>query len=150
MNVEYLIDVFTTINSKPGGVCDACTDFMKYLSISTNYGSSCQDGRLKYSQISIPPSQNACSRRLEIAEPGRLLTHASKLSRERADDHKLARTLRQLSDMHSRVRLFKGDVPRAGGASEIYEWLSDTVQQAACSLIELAWLFQVKYLSEHL
>ena len=52
--------------------------------------------------------------------------------------------------MHSRVRLFKGDVPRAGEAPEIHEWLSGTVQQAVCSLIELAWLFQVKYLSERL
>ena len=55
------------------------------------------------------------------AEPEWFLTHASKLSRERGDDHKFVQTLRQLSNIHLRMRLFKDGIQQAKGASEIYE-----------------------------
>ena len=146
VNVEHLLDVFTTSNATSDGVWRACGDFMNHL--LWHRPRLVILGRKIEALADGHPSKLGCLFHLSrlfrkvgnYTEPKRLLTHALTLSREQGDDHQLARTLRQLSDVHVWMGLFKEGVQQAQEASEICERLGDTVEQAQC-LVELAWLF---------
>jgi tetratricopeptide (TPR) repeat protein len=146
LNVEHLLDVFTTIDAKFGAVWGACADFLKHL--------HWHKPRLVVLGPKIEaladdhPSKLECLFQLSRlfrkvgnhTEQKRLLTRALELSQEQGDDRELARKLRQLSDVHLRMCLFEEGIRQAKEASEICERLGDTVEQANC-LIDLAWLF---------
>jgi tetratricopeptide (TPR) repeat protein len=147
VNVEHLLDVFTTIDATSDAVWGACVGFMKHLlwrkprlvTLGRNIEALPDDH----------PSKLECLSHLSRlftkvgnhTESKRLLTRSLKLSQEHGDHRRLARTLRQLSTVHYYMRLFKEGIPQAKEASEIYERLGDTVEQAHC-LIPLAWLLQ--------
>jgi len=145
VNIEHLLDVFTAIDATSNVVWGACADFMNHL--------CWHKPRLFTLGRRIEALPDNHSSKLEClfqlsqlfqkignyAESKRLLTHTLKISREQGDDHELARTLGQLSNVHLWMRLSKEGIPQAKEASEIYERLGDTVEQAHC-LIELAWL----------
>jgi tetratricopeptide (TPR) repeat protein len=145
VNVEYLLDVFTTVDVTSGGVWGACIHFMEHL--------YWHKPRLVMLERKIEaladdhPSKLGCLFHLSwlfqtvgnYAEPKRLLTRALDLFQEQGDGRGLAQTLRQLSVVHFWMDLFKEGIPQAKEASEIYERLGDIVEQAKC-LIELAWL----------
>jgi hypothetical protein len=136
VNVEHLLDVFTTTDGTSGGVWDACANFMNHLCWHKPRLTIL--GRKIEALADDHPSKLECLFRLSQlfrnvgnhTECKRLLTHVLQLSRERGDDHKLARTLRELSDVHLRMGLFKEGIQQAKEASEIYERLGDTVEQA--------------------
>jgi tetratricopeptide (TPR) repeat protein len=146
-NVEHLLNVFTTIDPTSRGVWGACGHFMEHL--------YWHKPRLIILGPKIEaladdhPSKLGCVYHLSqlsqmvgiYVEPKRLLTHALELSREQGNDRQLARILHLLSDVHLWMRLPKEGIQQAKEASEIYERLGDTVNQATC-LIDLAWSFR--------
>jgi len=145
VNVEHLLDVFTTTDPTSGGVWGACAGFMEHL-----YWHKPRLVMLGPKIEVLPddhPSKLECFLHLSLLfrrvgnhmERKRLLTHALKLSRERGDDRQLVRILRELSDVHLVRRRFKKGIRQAKEAVEISERLGDTVEQARC-LINLAWL----------
>ena len=147
VNIEHLLDVFVMIDVTSAGVWGACANFMQHL-----YWHKPRLVVLGPNIEALPddhPSKVECLFHLSAlfqkvgnyVESKRLLTHALKLSREQGGDHKLARTLRQLSNVQLWMGLLKEGIPQAKEASEICERLGETGEQARC-LIELAFLLR--------
>ena len=146
VNVEHLLDVFTTIDATSGGVWNACADFLKHLhwhkprlvALGPKIEALLDDQPSKQESLF---QLSRLSRTVgNYVECKRLLTHTLKLARERGDGHQLAPILRHLSRVHLNMGLREEGIRQAKEASEISEQLGDTVEQARC-LIELAWLF---------
>jgi len=137
-NVEHLLDVFTTIDAASGGVWGACGYFMEHLHwhkrrlvmLGPKIEALADDHHSKLECLF------QLSRSFQVvgnhAERKRLLAHTLKLSREQGDDRQLARALRHLSNVYLQMGLFKEGIEQAKEASEIYERLGDTVEQAWC------------------
>ena len=145
VNVEHLLDIFTTIDAASRGVWGACAGFMKHLwhkprlvTLGSKFEALTDDH----------PSKPECllqlSRLFRLTgnhvERQRLLTFALKLSRERGDDHRLALTLTYLSQGHMNVGLYVEAAQQAKEASGIAERLGDAAGQAR-ALTQLGWLF---------
>ena len=143
VNVEYLLDVFTTIDANSESTWDACAKFMAQLywhkSRLVTLGPKIE--ALPDSHPSKPQCLSGLSRLFDsvgtFVERKRLLSHALKLWRERGVDFQVAWTLRNLSDANRRMGLDKEGIRQAREASEIFEGLGRAVRQAD-SLIVLA------------
>jgi len=145
MNIEHLLDVFTSIDATSENVWGACADFMNHLHWH------------KPRLITLGPKINALPddhpsklQCLEILswlfasvgnsmEHKRILTHILELRRESGDSHQAALTLSYLSDANRDMGLCKEGIKQAEEALEIFERLGDTTDQARC-LINLAFL----------
>ena len=145
VNVEHLLDVFTTIDADSDNVWGACSNFMVHL-----YWHKTRLIILKPKIEGLSddhPFKPEClfqfSRLLESvgnqAERKRLLTHTLKLWRARGNDLWTTLTLRELSDANRLMDLPVEGIPLAKEALEISERLGDTVRQAELS-INLAYL----------
>ena len=144
VNVEHLLDVFTTIEPNSDGIWDACTGFMHHLFWHKNrlvvLGPKIEglpdDHRFK------PGCLFELSRLFFFtgycAECRRLLTLALELLREWGDDLGIARTLKQLCFADRTASALEESMRHAREALEIYERLGSTVEQAEC-LAALAW-----------
>jgi tetratricopeptide (TPR) repeat protein len=145
LNVEHLLDVFTTIDPNSDGIWRTCTYFMRHLNWHKNRLIILKpkiEG-LPDDHSSKPECLFELSRLFGTVGNGverkRLLTCALKLSRERGDGHQIARTLRHLANTNGLMDLPKEGIQLAREALEVGERLGDTVVQARC-LTELAWL----------
>jgi len=145
VNVEHLLDVFTTIDATSVDIWNACSHFMEYL-----YWHKPRLVALGPKIKGLPddhPSKPQCLYQLSQllysagnqVERKRLLTHALELWRERGDDHWVALMLSSLSDANRHMDLHEEGIQQARGASGIFEWLGDTLKHGQC-LIDLAWL----------
>ena len=145
VNVEHLLDVFTTIGGNAESIWGACEDFMAQL-----YWHKPRLVTLGPKIEALPdnhPSKAPClmhlSRLLDkvgnYVECKRLRRHALKLWREWGDDFMVATVLSNLSDTNRRMGLREEGMRQAEEASEIFERIGDVVQQAV-SLMSLAWL----------
>ena len=145
VNVEHLLDVFTTIDRNSDGVWDACTNFMMHL-----HWHKKQLTILKPKIEGLPDNHRSKPECLfELSglfgsvgnqvERRRLLIHALKLQREWGSDHRVAVALRELSEANRLMDLPKEGIQHAKEALELYERLGDITQQAQC-LIDLALL----------
>ena len=135
VNVEHLLDVFTTIDASSTDTWQACAKFMEHLlwhkKRLTILGPKIE--RLPDSHSSKPDCL------FELAglfgkvgnhvERKRLLTHTLKLWRERGSDRMVARALRFISQANHRIGLYKEGIGQAREAMEIYERLGDTQMQ---------------------
>jgi len=136
VNVEHLLDVFTSIDAESDDVWNTCAGFMKHifwhkkrLVVLGPKIEGLQDDH---------PSKPLCLSRLSrllhsvgnFTEEKRLLAHALKLYRERGDEHSIALTLRSLSDANRQLGLFEEGIKQAEESSEIHERLGDPVSQA--------------------
>ena len=144
VNVEHLLDVFTSIDAGSKNVWDACAGFTDRL--------RWHKPRLVMLGPKIEalpddhPSKAQCLERLSWlfysvgnqVEQKRLLTHTLKLWREQGSDFDVARTLTFLSEANRRNDLHKEGIQQAKEALEIFERLGNTLGQAVC-LIDLAW-----------
>jgi len=145
VNVEHLLDVFTTIDSNSDSVWHACAYFMRHLYWHRR--------RLVILKPKIEGLPDDHSSKLEClfelsrlfgsvgnqVERKRLLTCALKFERERGSDHRVARTLRHLGEANGGMGLPKEGIQLVKEALEIGERLSDRVVQARC-LTTLAFL----------
>ena len=137
VNVEHLLDVFTSVDTNSDDVWDACAGLIRHLY------------RHKRRLIVLGPkieglpddhrSKPECLFRLSRlfrsvgnrAESKRILMHALKLWRERGDDLRVARTLRHLSHTNRSLGL-KGGIQLAEEALEVHKRLDDTSGQGKC------------------
>jgi tetratricopeptide (TPR) repeat protein len=147
VNVEHLLNVFTTVDASSDSVWAACANFMEHLAQHKKRLIT-----LKPKIEGLPDDHHSkldCLFKLSRLfyslgndmESKRLLSHALKLYRERGDDLQVARVLRRLSDTNRLIGLPKEGIQQAREALEIYERLGLTAQQAEC-LIKLASLFE--------
>jgi tetratricopeptide (TPR) repeat protein len=147
VNVEHLLDVFTSFGADSEDAWDTCSRFMSYLFWNkprlVTLGSKIE---------ALPddhPSKPTCLWNLSRlfksvgnnTERKRLLTHALKLWRERGDENQVARTLGDLSDTNREMGLLEEGIEQAKEASEISKRLGDTVNQAG-HLINLAYVLR--------
>ena len=144
VNVEHLLDVFTSIDADSKNVWDACGKFMIHL-----YMHKPRLIVLGQKIEALPddhPSKPQCLGDLSWlfhsvgnrVECKRLLTHVIKLWRERGDDYQVAHRLSDLSEVGRLMNLYKEGIQQAKEASEIFERLGYTTNQTE-SLINLAW-----------
>ena len=145
VNVEHLLDVFTTIDANSDSIWEACANFMRHLLwhkkrlviLKPKIEGLPDDHRSK------PECLFELSRLFGTVgnwvECKRLLTLALKLERERGNDSNVARALRNLSNSNWQMCLNEEGIEQIKEASRISERLGDTVGQAQC-LIRLAQL----------
>ena len=145
VNVEHLINVFTSIDADSVCVWDACCNFLEHL-----YWHKPRLAVLGPRIEDLPddhPSKLRCLVRLSwtfdsvgnSVECKRLLDHSLKLWRERGDDSEVAQTLRYLANANRRLGLHGEGIRRVREALEIYDRLNDRTGQTRC-LRWLAWL----------
>ena len=143
VNVEHLLDVFTTIDATSEDVWDACANFMKHLSWHKKRLTI-----LKPKIEGLPDDHHfkpTCLFRLSRlfgsignqVERKRLLVHALKLWRERGSGLPVAVILMELSEINGHMGLPEEGIQQAEEALGILERLGWTAGQAYC-LIGLA------------
>jgi tetratricopeptide (TPR) repeat protein len=147
VNVEHLLDIFTTVDPNSDRVWVACANFTHHLLWHKK--------RLTILQPKIeglPDDYNSKPRCLygisrlfssvgNQTECKRLLTHALKLMREQEDIPGVAQVLRNLSDANRQMGLHEEGKEQVEEALEIYERLDDTAEQADC-LVGLAFFLR--------
>jgi len=140
VNVEHLLDVFTSIDANLENVWDASIYFMDHL--SRHKPRLIMLGPRIEALPDDHPSKAPCLWNLSwllhsvgnFAECKRILTQTLKLRKEQED---VAITLSYLSDANRMMGLYKEGILQAKEALEIFERLGDTARQAEC-LINLA------------
>ena len=145
VNVEHLLDVFTSVDPDEGDIWEACYHFMEHLywfkprqtMLKSKIEALTEDHRSK------PKCLSELSRLFaemgNFVEQKRLLTHALELERRRGDDFWVAYTLRQLSDASRTLNLYEEGISQAREALEIFERIGNTSGQVQSS-DQLAWL----------
>ena len=145
VNVEHLLDVFTSLDQVTDDDWDACCHFMEHLYShkrrKTMLGPKIE--ALADDHHSKPNCLFWLSQLFRVVwnhtERKRLLTHALELERQRGDNFRVARALRSLSDVNRLLDLHEEGIGRAKEALEITKRINDTTEQSHC-LRYLAWL----------
>jgi tetratricopeptide (TPR) repeat protein len=147
VNVEHLLDVFTSIDRNSDSIWDACAYFMDHL--------FCHRPRLVVLGPKLEglqdthPSKPECLYHLsrlfssvgDDVECKRLLVHTLKLSRAWGNDHQIAETLYSLSYTNEYLGLYKEGILQAKESLEISRRFNRVSDQAQC-LQRLAWLLR--------
>ena len=145
VNVEHLLDVFTSFESGKPAVWKACIHFMDHL-----YWHKPRQTVLKNKIEGLPdnhPLKPRCLTGLSLlsqslgnfAEQKRLLSQVIQLERRRKDDDQVARALKRSSDASRMLGLHEEGTQQIREALEIYERVGNITEQAE-SLEILAWL----------
>ena len=144
INVEHLLDVFSTIDADSDSFWTACVNFMRHLfwhkkrlTILKAKIEGLSDDHPYKPDLLFELSRLFYSVWNHV-DCKQLLSRALKLARERGNDGQVARILRDLSDSNRLMGLPREGVQQAKEALEIYERLGDTLEQGWC-LISLAW-----------
>ena len=138
VNVEHLLDVFTSTDANSDDVWDACFNFLRHL-----YWHKLRPVALTQKIERLPDdhrSARSCLAELSrpfgsvrnCVEEKRLLTRLLKVDREEGDERRVAWTLRRLSDANRRLGLFGEGIQQARESLEIRKRLDDAVGQAWC------------------
>ena len=138
VNMEHLLNVFTTIDASSEDIWDACIKFMGQL--HWHRPRLVTLGPKIEALPNSHPSKAQCLWELSrlfdsvgnFAERKRLLGHSLKLWREQGDDLRVAQALRSLSDANRRLGLDGEGIPQAKEASEIFNRLGHPLEQAKC------------------
>jgi len=147
INVEHLLDVFTTIDENSDEVWGACSKFMMYLTwhkprptiLKSKIEGLPDDHRFKPECLfTLSRVFRSVGNYMELK---RLLSRALNLWREQGNVHRVAGTLVVLSEANRHIGLHEEGIQQAKEALGIYEQLGDVVKRADC-LFKLAWLFQ--------
>ena len=146
VNVEHLLDVFTSIDMNLDTVWGACAGFMKHLYWHKRRYTAL--GPKVEALADTHPSKltNLIQLSLLFQSVGnyggqkRLLAHGLKLAREREDNSQVAYTLFLTSRANWGLGLHKEGIQRTKEALEIYELIGDKLKQADC-LNDLSRLF---------
>jgi tetratricopeptide (TPR) repeat protein len=143
VNVEHLLNVFTSINPNAGDIWDVCYHFMEHLRWHKPQPTIL--GPKIKSLADDHPSKMRClfglSRLLRevgnYAEQKRILTQALELERRQGNGAQVAATLRRLSDVNRLLCLHEEGIKQGREALEIFERIGKTKEQAMC-LYDLA------------
>ena len=138
VNIEHLLDVFTSTDPNAGGIWDACYHFLIHL-----YWNKPRLTTLKSKIEALAddhPSKPKCLSRIahlfegvgNYAEKKRLMTQVLELERRRGNDVQVTATLRDLSDANRLLHLAEEGLQQAKEALEISERISGVVEQAWC------------------
>ena len=138
VNVEHLLDAFTSANPSAGDIWDVCYHFMIHL-----YWHKPRPTTLGSKIEALPddhPSKPKCFLELSAllarvghyAEQKRLLIYTLELERRRGNDPWVAVTLRTLSDVNRILRLQGEGIRQVKEALEIFERIGDIKEQALC------------------
>ena len=145
VNVEHLLNVFTSLDTVPDDIWAAYADFVDHFAYHkprfTVLGPKIEG---------IPDDHRfkpQCLYRLSglfqslgnAAEAKRLLTHTLELERGQGNDDRVARTLRDLVRANRSLGLYEEGKQRSREALEIYERLGDVEGQGKC-WVYLGWL----------
>jgi tetratricopeptide (TPR) repeat protein len=145
VNVEHLLDVFTSVDGDTGNAWGVCHHFIQHLH------SHKPQRTVLASKIEALPDDHhykaKCTFELSDlfrrmgnrAEQKRLLTHTLELERRRGNDFWVAQTLRLLSDANRILDFYEEGIQQTKEASEIFERIDDAIGQIRC-LNDLAWL----------
>jgi len=147
VNVEHLIDIFTTLDTNSDEVWASCAHFIEHLLWYKRrlvvLGPKIEG--LSDDHPSKPRCLSELSRLLRlignIAESKRLLIHALKLWRERENDLQVAHTLRHISGANRELGLYKEGILQLKEAQGIYKQFGKLSSQVS-SFQELGWLFR--------
>jgi hypothetical protein len=146
INVEHLLDVFSTVDANSDSVWAACVNFMEHLFwhkrrptiLKAKIEGLSDDHCFKpeclvaLTRLFYPVSNDV--------ESKRLLSHALKLERERGNDRQVARILRRLSETNRIMGLHGEGIQQVEEASEICGRLGDAVEQAHCLITLIRFL----------
>ena len=145
VNVEHLLDVFTTVDASSSDVWGRCGHFLMHLQWHkprlVALGPKIEglpDGH-PLKPLCLMKLSHLFSSLGNYVERKRLLIHALKLWRERGDDLRAAQALRHLSDANRMLCLYEEGEQQAKEALEIYKQHNDTSRQgkALCHLARL-------------
>jgi len=136
VNVEHLLDVFTTIDANSPEVWDTCARFMQHL-----YWHKTRLVMLGPKIRALPdnhPSKPGCLLQLSRlfdsvgnrVESKQLLLHTLKLWRERGNNFRVAETLRLLSTSNKLLDHYEEGIQQAREALGIYTRLNNVLGQA--------------------
>ena len=136
VNVEHLLDVFTSVDRDSDDVWDACRYFIRHL-----YWHKTRLVVLGPKIEGLPdghPSKPGCLFELSQlfssvgnnAEYKRLLVYTLKIQRKEGNDFLVADTLRFLSNANKRLGLYEEGIEQANEALEIYRRLNNVEGQA--------------------
>ena len=136
VNIEHLLDVFTSIDPNSGDFWDACYHFMIHL-----YWNKPRQTTLRPKIEALAddhPSKPKCSFQLaqlfgeagKYVEQKQLMTHTLELERRRKNDAQVAAILRGLSNASRLQHLYSDGMQQAKEALEISERIGDTIGQA--------------------
>jgi len=138
VNVEHLLDIFTTVDPNSDSVWKACVNFMRHLYwhnkrltiLKSKIEGLPDDHRFKPDCL-FELSQLFGSVGNQV-ECKRLLTHALRLWRQRGNHAMAAQMLYMLSKANRLMHLPKEGIQQAKEALGILESLGDTTNQAHC------------------
>ena len=147
INVEHLLDVFTTVNTGSNDIWQACAKFLEHLiwhkKRLTILGPKIEG--LPDDHSSKPGCSFELARLFDEVGNGveckRHLAHTLELWREWRDEDMVAQTLRFLSSVNRQMGLCKEGIEQVREAIEIYKRLGDTEMQVD-GLIRLAFLLR--------
>jgi tetratricopeptide (TPR) repeat protein len=145
VNVEHLLNIFTSIDTNADNVWNSCACFMEHL-----YFHKSRLVVLGPKLEGLPddhPSKPECLLHLSrlfnsvgnFVERKRLLVYTLALWRERGDDFQVATTLMSLASTNKQLLHFEEGILQAKEALEIHEQHHHTSEQAN-ALEHLAWL----------
>ena len=138
VNVEHLIDIFTSVDPDSNEVWDACTNFIRHLEWYKQ-----RQTVLRPKVEALPDdhrSKPECLLNLAMlsgsvgnfTEQARLLGHVLGFERERKNEDRVALTLEMLSAASRMLGLGKEGIDQTKESLEIYELLGDTLGRARC------------------
>jgi len=152
VNVEHLLDVFTTIDANSDSTWHACTNFIRHLTWHkrrlTILGPKIEglpDAHRSKPNILFRLSYLFYSVGNDM-ECRRVLTHALALWRERGNDREVARILRFLSEANWQIGLHKEGIKQVEEALQIFKQLGDVVGEAECLVVLAVLLDSTKQL----
>ena len=145
VNIEHLIDAFTSVDPHGSDIWEVCFHFMEHL-----YWHKPRQITLKTKIEALPDDHRSKSKCLsELSrlfeslgnheERKRLLTQALKLERRQGDYYRIATALQRLSAANRLLNLYEEGIQQAKEALEIFERIGDTSGQLQ-TLDRLAWL----------
>ena len=145
VNVEHLLDIFTTIDTDSNGVWDVCSYFIEH--IYRHKPRLVLLGPKIEALLDTHPSKPRCLLWLShlfysvgnYTESKQLLMHALELSRARGDDIGVVQALHILSDTNRMLDLYEEGTQQANEALKVCERLNNTFERAR-SLRDLAYL----------
>ena len=138
INVEHLVDVFTSTDTSAHDAWKACGHFMEHLywhkPRQTVLGPKIEglpDGHRSKAKCLLKLSRLFSSIGNHM-EGKRLLTHSLSLRREGWNYFEVAQTLRSLSGVNRELGLYREGIQQAEEAIKIYKRFWSTVEQGKC------------------